>query len=233
MKKLLPFICVILFFAIVSIACGSSTSTGGDSSINATQIALSVQQTSLAQGQNAQAQPPASVPDAAQPTYTSFPTYTVQAPQQPEQPQEEQPQQAQPTATFTLTPTVTQTATQEMLFLDVTTDQTEFTCCCSPDPLSLTITVEMSDVDRGAALFWRLRDKVTDTKLDWELVDMHRAGGKTRTYTFDADIPGGTANFTFPMGVLGESWFEFQIISNDGLDRTEVFVYVTFFPCQP
>ena len=233
MKKLYPFIYLSLIFAVVSLACGSTASMGSDPSMNATQIALSVQQTNLAKEQNEQEQPPASMPKAVQPTYTSYPTYTVQVPQQPEQPQQEQPQQVQPTATFTLTPTITQTATQEVLFLDVTTDRTEFHCCCPPLPSTLTITVEMSDVDRGAALFWRLHDKFDDTKLDWVLVDMVRAGGNTRTYTFDADINGGTANFTYPIGAVGETWFEFQIISNDGLTRTEVFSFVTFHACLP
>lgn len=155
MKNLFPFGFVIIFFTIVSIACG--TSSGVDPSLDATRIALSVQQTSLAQGgQNAQVQPHSSGPEVVAPTYTVYPTYTQQVPQQ------EQPVQAQPTATFTLTPTVTQTATQELLFLNVTTDRTEFNCCCPPFPFTLTITVEMSDVDRGATLFWRLHDKVTD-----------------------------------------------------------------------
>ena len=230
MKKLSPFIDIFLFFVIVSIACGSPVGTGSDPSMNATQIALSVQQTDLAQEQSAQEQPPAEMPKAVQPTYTSYPTYTVQAPQQPEQPQQEQPQQPQPTSTFTLTPTVTQTATQELLFISVTVDKLEFHCVPGDGPTTMTITVEMSDVDRGAALFWRLHEKASDNKLAWEVVDMQRAGGNERAYTFDADSWNGTNNFFYPP-LMGESWFEFQIISNDGLERTEVFADVTFFPC--
>ena len=227
MKRLFPFGFVIIFFAVVSIACG--TSTGSDPSLDQTQVALAVQQTDLAQGQNPLAQPPAGEQDAAPPTYTPYPTYTQQAPQQPEQPQSV-PATATMTLTSTHTPTITQTATQEVLFLNVTVDRLEFHCVPGDGPTTLTITVEMSDVDRGAALFWRLHEKANDNKLAWEVVDMQRAGGNERTYTFDADTWNGTNNFFYPP-MMGESWFEFQIISNDGLERTEVFADVTFFPC--
>ena len=219
---------MVIFFAVVSIACG--TSSGGDPSLEQTRIALSVQQTSLAQEQNPPAQPPATGPDAdpaisVLPTYTPYPTFTQQVP-----PPQEQPQQALPTATITLTPTVTQTATQDVLFLNITLDSIGFHCVPGNGPTTLTITVEMSDVDRGATLFWRLHEKANDNKLNWEIVDMRRAGGNARSYTFDADTWNGTNNFFYPP-LMGESWFEFQIISNDGLDRTEVFADVTFFPC--
>jgi hypothetical protein len=154
-----------------------------------------------------------------------YPTFTQEAPP-PEEPPEDEP----PEATVTLTPTVTQTATQETLFQSVTKDNIEFACHMMGYPTTLTITVEMSDVDRGAALFWRLHEKATDFKMAWEIVSMGRVGGNKRTYTFDADLTGGTANFVYPGG-LGETWFEFQIISNDGAVRTEVFADVTFFPC--
>jgi hypothetical protein len=197
-----------------------------NSSLDATRVALAVQQTSLAQGQSPQVvQPPPQVDQPAQPTYTLYPTFTQEAP-----PPDEPPEDDQPAATVTLTPTVTQTATQEVLFQNVTTDRTEFACFVMGWENTLTITVEMSDVDRGAALFWRLHEKATDTKLAWELVDMVRAGGNKRTYTFNANLPGGQNNFTYPIAMT-ESWFEFQIISNDGADRTEVFADVTFIPC--
>ena len=223
MKKLIPIsICIgiVVFFLT---ACGLIN--GGDPSLDATKVALAVMQTSIAQGQSPQVeQPQPQVDVPVQPTYTLYPTYTQQAP-----PPEEPPEEVPPTATVTLTPTVTQTATQGLLFLDVTKDNIEFACHLMGYPTTLTITVEMSDVDRGAALFWRLHEKATDYKMDWTLEDMVRAGGNKRTYTFDADIPGGTANFGYPM--IGTSWFEFQIISNDGADRTEVFADVTFHPC--
>ena len=220
MKKSISFICVLLFFVLVSIACDMSS--GGDSSLEETRVALSVQQTSLAQAQNPQVeQPQPQVDHPAQPTYTMYPTFTQEAP-----PQEDPPEQIPPTATVTITPTITQTSTQEVLFQNVTTDQIEFGCIWAGVSPTLTITVEMSDVDRGATLFWRLHDKATDFKMDWELVDMGRAGGNKRTYTFDYDAN----NFTYPDGI-GDSWFEFQIISNDGAVRTEVFADVSFYPC--
>ena len=221
MKKLIPISICIGIVVVFLTACGLIN--GGDPSLDATKVALAVMQTSIAQGQSPQVEPQQPQVDIpVQPTYTMYPTYTQQAP-----PQEEQPQEATPTVT--ITPTVTQTATQGLLFLDVTKDNIEFACHLMGYPTTLTITVEMSDVDRGAALFWRLHEKATDYKMDWTLEDMVRAGGNKRTYTFDADIPGGTANFGYP--AIGESWFEFQIISNDGVDRTEVFADVTFHPC--
>lgn len=107
----------------------------------------------------------------------------------------------------------------------------EFFCNPADGPTQLTITVEMTDTNRGCALFWRLHEKATDTKLDWELVDMGREEWDKRIYTFDADMAGGTDNFEYQGGV-GESWSEFQIVSNDGEARTEVFTDVTFHPCQ-
>ncbi|MEA3327711.1 MAG: hypothetical protein U9R53_10495 [Chloroflexota bacterium] len=223
MKKLIPISLCIGLIVVILTACGLINQ--GDPSLDATRVAIAVQQTGLAQGQNPQVeqlQPQVDVP--VQPTYTLYPTYTQEAP-----PQDEPPQEVPPTETVTLTPTVTMTATQEVLFQSVTKDRIEFACHLMGYPTTLTITVEMSDVNRGAALFWRLHEKATDYKMDWTLEDMVRAGGNKRTYTFDADIPGGTANFGYP--AIGESWFEFQIISNDGVDRTEVFADVTFFPC--
>lgn len=224
MRKEIPFVSALLFLIVVSIACDMSS--GSDPSLEETRVALSVQQTSLAQGQNPQVeQPPPQVDQPVQPTYTLYPTFTQEVP-----PPEEPPEDDQPAATVTLTPTVTQTVIQEELFQNVTTDRTEFACFVFGMESTLTITVEMSDVDRGAALFWRLHEKATDTKLAWEIVDMVRAGGNKRTYTFNANLPGGQNNFTYPIAMTA-SWFEFQIISNDGADRTEVFADVTFIPC--
>ena len=222
MKKLIP-ISICIGIVVFLTACGLIN--GGDPSLDATKVALAVMQTSLAGQQNVQPEQPQPQGDVpVQPTYTMYPTYTQQVP-----PSEELPEEVPPTAMVTLTPTVTVTATQGVLFQNVTKDQIEFACHLMGYSTTLTITVEMSDVDRGAALFWRLHEKATDYKMDWTLVDMVRDGGNKRTYTFDADIPGGTANFGYP--AIGESWFEFQIISNDGADRTEVFADATFSPC--
>ena len=224
MKKIVPLIMCIGLMAVVFTACGLNNR--GDPSLDATRVAIAVQQTSLAPQQAGQEPPPQPQGDpVVQPTYTLYPTYTQQVP-----PPEEPPQDVPPTATVTLTPTITLTATQELLFQEVTTDRTEFFCFPPGGPTTLTITVEMSDVDRGAALFWRLHEKVTDAKQSWEIVDMVRVGGNKRTYTFEGDLGDPSANVFYPMG-WGESWFEFQIFSNDSVDRTEVFADVTFIPC--
>jgi len=224
MKKLIPISICIGIVVVFLTACGLIN--GGDPSLDATKVAIAVMQTSLAQGQNPQVeQPQSQVDPAVQPTYTMYPTYTQQVP-----PPEDPPEEVPPTATVTLTPTVTLTATQEKLFQEVTTDRPEFFCFPPAGPTKMTVTVEMSDVDRGAALFFRLHEKATDAKQSWEIVDMVRAGGNSRTYTFEGDLGSPSANVFYPMG-WGESWFEFQIISNDGVDRTEVFADVTFIPC--
>jgi len=169
-------------------------------------------------------QPQPQVDAPVQPTYTLYPTYTQQVP-----PQEDPPEQVPPAATVTLTPTVTVTATQEKLFQEVLTDKTIFYYEPADGPTTLMVTVEMSDVDRGAALFWRLHEKATGVKTDWNIVDMVWAGGNSRTYSFEGDLGSPSANIIYVGG--DESWFEFQIISNDGMDRTEVFADVTFIPC--
>lgn len=214
-----------MIFVIISLAC--EVLTPDDTSLRETEMALFVQQTSLAlqQGQNVQPpQPEAPGDTQLQPTYTLYPTYTQQEPEQPTQ------QAPTAQAPATKTSTITLQPTQDVLFQRVTTDRTVFYCVPSSGPTTLEIRVEMRDVNRGATLFWRLEEKANNNTTGWEPVDMQRAGGNVRTYTFDANTWTGTNNFFYPP-LMGESWFEFQIISNDGRDRTEVFTLVTFFPC--
>ena len=225
MKKIYYFIICLSVLGLVTIAC--EVSTPDDTSLKQTEVALSVQQTSIAMQQaDAGQQPPAEGPPEVQvqPTYTPYPTFTQPAPEQPVQ--EEPPVQVASTST----PTVTLTPPQDVLYGEVTVDRTIFHCISADGPTSLTITVEMTDVDRGASLFWRLEEKANYNTTDWEVVDMQRDGGNARTYTFDADVWAGTNNFYYPP-LMGESWFEYQIISNDGMERTDVFTNVTFFPC--
>lgn len=227
MKKASGFIICLIVFGLISIAC--EVFTPDDTSLRQTEVALSIQKTSLAmqQGDSGQQSPPDNPPPPdvqPQATYTPYPTFTQPAPEQPEQ--NEPPAQAPPTST----PTETLVPTSDVLFQQVTTDRTVFHCVPGDGPTTLTITVEMSDVDRGATLFWRLEQKSNNKTTDWEVVDMRRAGGNARTYTFDADSWNGTNNFFYPP-LMGESWFEYQIISNDGAVRTDVFTNVTFFPC--
>jgi hypothetical protein len=230
LKKYFRFILLFLVLVLAALACTFS-GPGTDPSTDQTMVALAIQQTSLAlqQADSGPDSAPVNPPESqAQATYTPYPTFTQPVPEPPtaEPPSQEEPQQAPPTSTAT----ITLTATLDILFQRVTVDRTIFYCISGDGPTELTITVEMSDVDRGATLFWRLEQKSNNTTTDWEIVDMRRAGGNTRSYTFDADVWAGTNNFYYPP-LMGESWFEYQIISNDGLDRTEVFTNVTFFPC--
>lgn len=151
-----------------------------------------------------------------QPTYTLYPTYTI-PPNATSQPP-------------TIHPTIFYTDTPEAYFQSITVDRKEFYCVSSNGPTTLTITVELSNVDRGADLYWRLSEKKTGNVTNWESVNMNRIGGNARSFTFNANSWEGTNNFFYPP-LMGESWFEFQIISNDGKDRTRVFSEVTFFPC--
>lgn len=206
-----------------------------DADLESTRIALAVQQTQLAieQGQAAQTQPqqeqPQEQPPQPSPTVELVPSDTSLPQPTPTQ-EQPTPTQEQPTPEPVQVEQPTEEPTQEGLFGEVEAKPEEFFCSPADGPTQLTITVDMTDINRGGALFWRLHEKATDTKLGWELVDMGRYDSDTRTYTFDADMAGGTDNFYYPGG-MGESWFEFQIISNDGAERTEVFADVTFHPC--
>jgi len=221
-KKYLSFSLIIIFFTLVSIACQLSANT--DTDIEITEIALAIQQTRIAMQQTADSQAGQQETNAEpidQPTYTPEPTYTPRSEVTPEG-------QAEPG--IEPSATVNQTATPDKLFQKVTVDRTTFYCVSANGPTQLTITVQMSDIGRGAALFWRLQEKSSGKKLDWVIVDMRRETGSTRSFTFDANSSAGTNNFFYPP-LMGESWFQYQIVSNDGMERTEVFSDVTFFPC--
>ncbi len=142
----------------------------------------------------------------------------------PETPLEEPQPQPTPTMTVAVAPV------NDKLILNVYTDRTTFYCVPSDGPTTLTITVELSDIDHGLAIWWRLDEKATGQTTEWEYEDMHRAGGNTRDFTFDADSWNGTNNFYYPP-LMGESWFEFQIIADGNVERTDVIATVTFFPC--
>jgi len=213
MKKNILVISVTLLSGLLLGAC--STLLGGGDDLESTQVALYVQQTQFAleQGQ------------AAQPQQPEEPLPEVPQPEQP-QPAEPQPEEPMPEAPIPEEPQPEEPRPEEPmpeeLFLEVTAEPKESHCNPFADSIVLTVTVTMSDIDRGANLFWRLHEKATDVKLDWEVVDMLRVDDHTRSFSFTAGM--------MPVE-LGESWFEFQIVSNDGADRTEVFADVTFFPC--
>ena len=215
MKNKVVVIVISLMLSLLLGSCG--TIFGGGEDLESTRVALSVQQTQLAldQGQAGQPQPEEPMPEEPMPE-EPMPEEPMPEEPRPDEPRPEEPQPEEPMP--------------EELFLMVVAEPKEFHCFMSGGPIELTVTVEMSDVDRGGNLFWRLHEKSTGTKLPWEVVDMLRADDNTRAFTFNADMPGGTNNFSYPPGMT-ESWFEFQIVSNDGEERTEVFTDVTFFPC--
>jgi tricorn protease-like protein len=117
------------------------------------------------------------------------------------------------------------------LILNLDLDRDRFHCISANGPATLTITADVTDQDRGLALFWRLVEKNSGWTLDWENVSMQRAGTNQRKYTFNADVTAGTNNFGYPPG-MGEAWFQFQIVTGDRAIRTPVYRdAVTFFPC--
>lgn len=157
-----------------------------------------------------QAMPPTAIPPtAAPPMPTSQPAG---------QPTAELPPPAAPTV-------------PAALIGEVSVNRSAFYCVKSDGPTTLTITAEMSDIERGLAIFWRLYEKKDGSMTDWKNVSMQRKGTDARTFTFDANSWDGTNNFLYPPG-FAESWFQFQLVSGDAKDRTPVYrADVTFFPC--
>jgi hypothetical protein len=139
---------------------------------------------------------------------------------------------AQPTAqpTVGVVPTISPTQPAELI-LKVAKDRSAFYCVKSDGPTTLTFTVEMSDIERGLAIFYRLYEKNSGTTSDWKNVSMVRNGTTSRIFTFNANVWDGKNNFFYPPG-YGESWFQYQFVSGDAKDRTPVYRSdVTFFPC--
>jgi hypothetical protein len=127
-------------------------------------------------------------------------------------------------------PTAAPTVTSELI-QDLSINRNTFYCVESDGPTTITFTVEMSDIERGMAIFWRLYEKADQSQTDWKNVSMVRKTSTARTYTFDANSWDGTNNFYYPPG-FAESWFQFQLISGDGKYRTPVYRDdITFFPC--
>lgn len=135
----------------------------------------------------------------------------------------------QPTIDIPL-PTAQSAPANVNLIQQVSTDRKTFYCVPSEGPTTLTVTATISNIDKGLAVWWRLQVKSTGEKTEWQFKDMHRADGNNRDFTFDADSWAGTNNFYYPP-LLGESWFQYQIIADGNIERTEVFSDVTFFPC--
>lgn len=216
-------ISLMMFLALLSIslACSASmnpvTPTPNILSADtvATQIALGIKATSLArtvealQNQLSATQPP------VQPLSTVNPTI-------------EMPTQAMPTSapTATSAPTITSTPTLPLV-TDVTFSADTFYCYQSPS--TLTVTVKVTDMTKGMAIYYRLKDKVDGRATDWEKIDLRRATSTTRTATLIGGLS-QNQNIHFP-ALMHESWLITQIIADDGSFRSDFYSEVTFFPC--
>jgi transposase-like protein len=184
-----------------------------DSSAIETEVAFGIMSTSLANQRMTleamQAQMTQQVP-AVQPTQTSEP---LQPPTQNIQPSPE--------------PSKTDAPPPAELVLDIQTSVDTFYCYESP--YELTITVTVSDINRGMAVYYHIEDKNTGATSDEQVIDLHRKTSDTR----DATVIGGGSseqNLQFPP-MMGESYFVYQIISDDRSYRSPVYSDITFFPC--
>ena len=209
---------VVLILGIsVVLACSSiSISDGGgpDPSAVQTEIAFGIMSTSLANNQmTLQA---LQVQMTQQAAYVP-PTQTSEPPQAPTQNIPPSPE-----------PTKTEVPTPVALVLEIMKSVSTFYCYQSP--YELTITVRVSDINRGMAVYYHIRDKQSGVKSDGQAIDLHRRlSNDTRTATI---IGGGSSqqNLQFPP-LMGESYFVYQIISDDGSYRSPTYSDITFFPC--
>jgi hypothetical protein len=213
---------VLVISSLLALACSLFSISGGqspDPSAVETGIAIGILSTDIANQQltlqAAQAQltmqagsgPP---PQPAQPTQAIAPT---QPPTQAIQPSP--------------LPSPTDVPPPAELVLEVQTSVDTFYCYQSP--YQLTIPVKVSDIDRGMAVYYHIQDKNSGVSSDGQVIDLHRRSSNTR----DATIIGGGSsaqNLQFPP-LMGESYFVYQIISDDGTYRSPVYSDITFFPC--
>lgn len=208
---------VLLLSIIVVLACSSISISEGeqpDPSTVQTEIAFGIMSTSLANNQMTMQAIQAQM--TLQAAYVQ-PTQTNQPPQSPTQNIQPSPE-----------PTKTETPLPMALVLEIQKSVSTFYCYQSP--YELTITVKVSDINRGMAVYYHIRDKQSNTATDWQSIDLHRrSSNETRTATI---IGGGSSqqNLQFPP-MMGESYFIYQIISDDGTYRSPVYSDITFFPC--
>jgi len=218
---------VLLLSILVVLACsliGSSEGEQPDASAVETDIANRAIYTSLANEQQMTVQAiQAQMTVQAMQAQTTLPAANVQPSQTsapPQPPTQNIPPSPSPTNTETLTPAP--------LVLEIRKSVGAFYCYQSP--YELTITVKVSDIDRGMAVYYRIEDKQSGVASDWQSIDLHRrSSNDTRTATI---IGGGSSqqNLQFPP-LMGESYFLYQIISDDNGYRSPVYSDITFFPC--
>lgn len=215
---------IVLFVVIlVGLSCNLMRSIEGtptaetepsEPSLAETEIALRVMATSLA---NEQATLQAAQAEMTARSADQAPGPTSEPPPQPTV------QVLPPTAV----PTQTSVPTPLPLVLEIRTSVNTF--YCYQPPYELTITVKVSDISRGMAVYYHIQDKKTGVTSDWQSLDLRRKSGDTRSATI---IGGGSMdqNLQFP-ALMGESYFIYQIVSDDGSYRSQSFSNVTFFPC--
>ena len=207
----------ILFIGVILVlSCTLVSSPEGeqpDPSVVETDIAIRVMSTSLANEQMTvqalQTQIAVQVP-TLQPTQTSVPPQptTQVVPPPPE-------------------PTQTDVPPPAELVLDI--QKSAGTFYCYQPPYELTITVKVSDINRGMAVYYHIQDKNSGVSSAVQVLDLHRRTSDTRSATV---IGGGSTkqNLQFPP-LMGESYFLYQIISDDATYRSPVYSDITFFPC--
>jgi len=204
---------------ILALACNLGNPRGTEQpepSVAETESALRETSTSLANELSTLQAAQTQLSDDAAPTLS--PTLTNEPPLSPTQP-------AAPTST--LVPTQTVAPTPAPLVLSIQTSVKTF--YCYQPPYEMTITVKVSDINRGMAVYYHIQDKKSGTTSEYQVLDLRRRDSSTRSVTI---IGGGSMdqNLQFPP-LMGESYFIYQIISDDGSYRSEPFGDVTFFPC--
>lgn len=214
-NKLFQMVILCLGIVVVLSCTLISSPEGGqpDSSAMETEIAYRMMATNIAIQQMTltaiQAQMTQLIP-AAQPTQTNQPP---QPPTQNIQPSPE--------------PSKTDAPPPAELVLDIQTSGDTF--YCYQWPYELTVTVKVSDINRGMAVYYHIEDKNTGVTSDGQVIDLHRKTSDTR----DATVIGGGSseqNLQFPP-MMGESYFVYQIISDDRSYSSPVYSDITFFPC--
>ena len=204
---------------VLALACNvSGPNTPPAPAFDPTKVALEFQSTAMSQQLTLQAMQAQLTLQAAnvQSTQPVQPTQTSEPPQPPTQ-------NSQPSPV----PSETDVPPPAELVLDIQTSVDTFYCYQSP--YELTITVEVSDINRGMAVYYHIQDKNTDVSSDGQVIDLHRQTSDTRNATV---MGGGSSqqNLQFPP-MMGESYFVYQIISDDASYRSPVYSDITFFPC--
>ena len=100
---------------------------------------------------------------------------------------------------------------------------------CANPPREVKVTVFLDDIERGMAVYFRLREKNSGRETAWDKVDLHRDGPNARS----AMIKGGkNADIEYPP-FWGESWIKMQIITDNGDYRSDFYYDVSYIPCHP